>query len=172
MTGIQIFFLISAAITLFSAVMVVTLRKMMQSALALILALMGVAVVFAILGNGFFAVTQVVVYIGAIAILIIFAVMLTQNVMNADQSQLNRSFVFAALGVGLLFAGSVFIFSAWSSFQAVPAELDPAVDVVTALGLGLTDPQGFALPFEAVSVLLLAALIGGIFIARDHHKDL
>ncbi len=98
--------------------------------------------------------------------------MLTQNVMNADQSQLNRSFVFAALGVGLLFAGSVFIFSAWSSFQAVPAELDPAVDVVTALGLGLTDPQGFALPFEAVSVLLLAALIGGIFIARDHHKDL
>jgi NADH-quinone oxidoreductase subunit J len=171
MTALQGVFLITAVITLISAVMVVSLRKMMQSALALILALLGVAVVFTILGNGFFAITQVVVYIGAIAILIIFAVMLTQNVMNADQSQLNRGFIFAALGAGLLFAGMIFVLSAWGSFQAVPAELPSEAVDLTTLGMGLTDSQGFALPFEAISVLLLAALVGSIFVARDHHKD-
>lgn len=171
MTAIQVVFLITAAITLISAVMVVSLRKMMQSALALILALVGVAVVFAILGNGFFAITQVVVYIGAISILIIFAVMLTQNVMHADQSQLNRGFIFAALGAALLFTGMVFVLSAWGGFQAVPAEMGAEATDLTVLGLALTDPQGFALPFEAISVLLLAAMIGSIFIARDHRKD-
>jgi NADH-quinone oxidoreductase subunit J len=171
MTAAQVIFLIVAAITLISAVMVVTLRKMMQSALALILTLLGVAIVFAILGSGFFAVTQVVVYIGAIAILIIFAVMLTQNVMYPDRDQLNQGYILAALAVVLLFSGMVLALSAWTGFQAVPTDINPAVDSITALGLALTDPQGFALPFEAVSVLLLAALVGGIYIARDHHKD-
>lgn len=171
MTAIQVVFLITAAITLLSALMVVTLRRLMQSALALILALVGVAVVFAILGSGFFAMGQVVVYIGAIAILIIFTVMLTQNVMQTDQSQLNRGFLFAALGVALLFAGLVFILSAWTVFYAVPPATGTDSGDITSLGLALTDPQGFALPFEAISVLLLAALVGAIFIARDHSKD-
>jgi NADH-quinone oxidoreductase subunit J len=170
-TAVQVVFLITAGITLIAAVMVVSLRKMMQSALALILALVGVAVVFAIIGYGFFAIAQVVVYIGAIAILIIFAVMLTHNVMNADQSQMNSGFIFAALGVVLLFGGLVFILSAWGNFQALPAALAPEAIDPAVLGLGLTDPQGFALPFEAVSFLLLAALIGSIYVAREHHKD-
>lgn len=171
MTAAQIVFLITAGITLIASILVVSLRKMMQSALALILALIGVAAVFAIIGYGFFTVVQVVVYIGAIAILIIFAVMLTQNVMNADESQMSSDFIFIALGAALLFGGLVFILSAWKQISTIPAPLasqavDPAV-----LGLGLTDPQGFALPFEAISVLLLAAMIGGIYVARGHHKD-
>lgn len=171
MTAAQVVFIIAAAITLVSAVMVVTLRRLMQSALALILALMGVAVIFAILGSGFFAMAQVVVYIGAIAILIIFAVMLTQNVMNADKSQLNRGALFGALGVVLLLGGMVFILSAWTSFHTMPIELPAGSGDIATLGMLLTDPQGFALPFEAVSVLLVAALVGGIFIARDQRKD-
>ncbi len=171
MSAIQIVFLITAVITLVAAVMVVTLRRLMQSALALILALVGVAVIFAILGSGFYAMTQVVVYVGAIAILIIFTVMLTQNVMQADQSQLNRGYIFAALGSAILFAGLIFIISAWKMFQSVPPVGGSDSGDIAALGLAMTDPQGFALPFEVISVLLLAALVGAIFIARDHSKD-
>lgn len=171
MTAVQIVFLAVAALTLAAAVMVVSLRRMMQSALALILALVGVAVIFVLLGSGFFAVSQVVVYIGAIAILIIFAVMLTQNSMSPEHSQMNPGFLYAALGSALLFSSLVFILSMWVGFYAIPVNLDPSVDTITVLGLSLTDPQGFALPFEIVSVLLLAALIGGIYIARDHHRD-
>lgn len=171
MSAIQIVFLITAVITLVAAVMVVTLRRLMQSALALILALVGVAVIFAILGSGFYAMTQVVVYVGAIAILIIFTVMLTQNVMQADQSQVNRGYIFAALGSAILFAGLIFIMSAWKMFQSVPPVGGSDSGDIVALGLAMTDPQGFALPFEVISVLLLAALVGAIFIARDHSKD-
>ena len=89
---IQIFFLIVALITLVSAVMVVTVRRMMHAALWLILSLFGVALFFAMLDSAFFAVVQLIVYIGAIAILVIFAVMLTRRVMDdqgdSDQPQL------------------------------------------------------------------------------------
>jgi NADH:ubiquinone oxidoreductase subunit 6 (subunit J) len=55
--------------------------------------------------------------------------------------------------------------------MALPGTLDPAADPVVTLGLALTDPQGFALPFEAISILLLSAVVGGIYIARDRRKD-
>jgi NADH-quinone oxidoreductase subunit J len=171
MSAGQIVFLIVAAVTLFSAVMVVSLRNMMHSALMLILALLGVAVIFAMLENGFFAIIQVVVYIGAIAILIMFAVMLTRNVTREDPGQLNRGFVSAGLGSALLLAGVVFALSAWPGFQALPGNMNPDTDSITTLGIALIYPEGFALPFEVISILLLAAVIGGIYIARDRRKD-
>lgn len=79
MTPIQIIFLIVALLTLGASVMVVSARRMMHAALWLILTLLGVAVMFATLESGFFTIVQVVVYIGAIAILILFAVMLTRR---------------------------------------------------------------------------------------------
>lgn len=171
MSPAQVVFLVVAALTLFSAVMVVSLKNMMHSALMLILALLGVAVIFAMLDAGFFAIIQVVVYIGAIAILILFAVMLTRNVMRPDLTQLNRGFIVAGLGSALMLAGVVFALSTWPGFQAIPGNLDPGVDPIVTLGLALTDPQGFALPFEAISILLLSAVVGGIYIARDRRKD-
>ncbi len=78
----QVIFILVAAVTLFSAVMVVSVRRMMHAALWLIVTLLGVAVLFVLLQAGFFAVVQVLIYIGAIAILIIFAVMLTRQVMS------------------------------------------------------------------------------------------
>ena len=79
MSAQQFFFLVTAAVILVSAVMTVITRKMMHSALWFVLALLGVAVIFALLEASFFAVVQVLVYVGAIAILIIFAVMLTRR---------------------------------------------------------------------------------------------
>lgn len=170
MTILQVVFLLTAAITLISAVMVVSLRKLMQSAFAFVLALMGVAVIFAIMGSGFFAIVQVVVYIGAIAILVIFSVMLIHHVMDASQRQVNRGFIFAGVASVTLFAGLVFVMSAWGSFQTMPTPITAQMDDLALLGKAFSDPEGFVVPFEAVTMLLMAAMIGGIFIAREH-KD-
>jgi NADH-quinone oxidoreductase subunit J len=97
MTPDQIVFLIVALFTLGSGFMVVTTRNLVHAALWLVSTLFGVAVVFALLNAGFLAVVQVVVYIGAIAILFIFAVMLTRKDMRDQGPQLNRNWWFGAL---------------------------------------------------------------------------
>jgi NADH-quinone oxidoreductase subunit J len=170
MTILQVVFLITAAITLISAVMVVSLRQVMRSTFAFVLSLLGVAVIFAIIGSGFFAVVQVVVYIGAIAILVIFSVMLIHNVMDTSQRQVNRGFIFAGVATTVFFAGLVFAMSTWGSFQAMPPIMPPHMDDLQIMGKAFADPEGFVVPFEAVTMLLLAAMIGGIFIARERKE--
>ncbi len=90
MTPLQIVFLIIALATLISAGMVVSARRIMHAALWLVLTLFGVAALFATLETGFFAVVQLVIYVGAIAILIIFAVMLTRRDLQDTRQQTNR----------------------------------------------------------------------------------
>jgi NADH-quinone oxidoreductase subunit J len=166
----QIFFLLVSAVTLFAAVMVVSVRRMMHAALWLILVLMGVAVLFVLLQSGFFAIVQVLVYIGAISILIIFAIMLTRQVMSEKQPQLNRGWI-----IGLLAGGgmAVLLGLALVRFPQVMAtgmgEPDP--DLIVKLGKALADPQGFAIPFEVASILLVAAMIGTIYIALERKGD-
>lgn len=168
MVPMQIVFLIAAFIIVLSAVMVVSARKIMHAALWLILTLFGVAVIFAMLDSNFFTVVQVVVYIGAIAILIIFAIMLTRGVMEDDQPQLNKGWGFAAAAAALACAGLIFIMNQWPAFQTPLQPLAAgAGESLEAFGLALADPNGFVIPFEVASVLLLAALVGGMYIASD-----
>ncbi len=122
MTPVQVVFIVAAVVTLASAFLVVTSRKMLHAALWLVLSLFGVAMLFALLEAGFFAVVQVVVYIGAIAILIIFAVMLTRRVMEDVGPQVNRTWWIAALVVVGLLVGLVAMFSHWSGFNAALPE--------------------------------------------------
>lgn len=169
MTLLQIIFIVSAAVTLSSAVMVVTTRKMLQSALWLILALFGVAVIFATLQAGFFTVVQVVVYIGAIAILVIFAVMLTRKVMEDAGPQINTNWAIAGIvSLGLL-VGLGGMLLPWSGIHAAaPAyAAEMSAQTINQLGLALVSPDAYVLPFEAASVLLLAALIGAIYVAWE-----
>ena len=105
MTGEQIIFLVVALATLGSGFMVVTTRNLVHAALWLVATLFGVAVVFALLDAGFLAVVQVVVYIGAIAILFIFAVMLTRKDMRDQGPQMNRNWWIGALRSVLTFGG-------------------------------------------------------------------
>lgn len=167
MTLSQVFFLAVAAITLFAAVMVVSTRRIMHAALFLILALFGVAVLFALLQSGFFAVVQVVVYIGAIAILIIFAVMLTRQVMLDVGPQLNRGWWIPAVLVAGLYAALVGVLSTWGQFQAQAAALPAEANDLGRFGLALVDLNAYVIPFEIASVLLLGALVGSIFVASD-----
>lgn len=170
MSGLQIIFIIVAAVTLFSALMVVASRKMMHSALWLVLALLGVAVMFTTLQAGFFAVVQLLVYIGAISILIIFTLMLTRKVMDDENPQVIKGWWLPALMAVLLFGLTVGFLSTWDDFNAMLNELPAGSENIAGLGMALVDPAGYVIPFEVASVLLIAALVGAIYIAVERKE--
>jgi NADH-quinone oxidoreductase subunit J len=165
MTFLQITYLIAAAITIFSAVMVVSAPKMLHAALWLVATLFGVAMLFAMLQASFFAVVQVLVYIGAIAILVIFAVMLTRRVMADEGAQVIRLWWLALAVAAGVYGGLIFLLRSWTGFQTVLPEAPLDANLVSQLGQGLVSPAGYVLPFEVASILLLAALIGSIVVA-------
>lgn len=165
MTVQQIIFLIVAIVTLGSALMVVTSRNLVHAALWLVSTLFGVAIIYALLNAGFLAVVQVVVYIGAIAILFIFAVMLTRKDQLEGGLQLNSGWWLGALIAALTFGGLFGMLQGWSGFSKAAADIPSGFDAMGQLGNALTSPVGFVLPFEVASVLLLAALVGAVYLA-------
>ena len=167
MTLEQIIFLITAVVILLASLFVVTAPKMIHAALWLILALAGVAVIFVLLQAPFFAVVQVIVYIGAIAVLFIFAVMLTRKAMQDTGSQLNRYSILAAVICMMIFGALTGMLLSWGGSATFLESGALPADSIADLGVALTDPNGFLLPFEVASILLLAALIGAIYIGRD-----
>ncbi len=160
-----ILFLITAVVILASAVMVVSSRNLVHAALWLVSALFGVAVLYALLDAGFMAVVQVVIYIGAIAILFIFAVMLTRREMRDTGPGLNKNWWVSAVMSILTFGGLAYLLSSWSGFSQTSADIPVGFDAVTALGEALISPDAFVLPFEVASVMLVAALVGAVYIA-------
>lgn len=170
MTLLQLIFLAAAALTLGAAVMVVTTSRLVHAALWLILALAGVAVLFALLDAPFLAIVQVVVYIGAIAILIIFAAMLTRRVMQESGRQSTRTWWLGLLAALVLFGGLVVLVLQVPGFQAAAGPAPDSQANLIDLGRSLVDVNAFILPFELASVLLLAALIGAMFVARPEAR--
>jgi NADH-quinone oxidoreductase subunit J len=171
MTPIQGVFLITAAAILWSAYMVVTRDNLIHSALYLIITLFGVAVLFVLLEAGFLAVVQVLVYIGAIAILMIFAVMLTRgDVDKLEQVSIANSGWVGMISI-LFFSTLILLMGQWPAFNSVvTGQLDSGRDTVVELGTALVSPNGYVIPFEVASVLLLAALIGALYVARPQGK--
>ena len=167
MSVMQIIFLIVAALTLGSALMVVSARNLVHSALWLVMALFGVAVFFVLLDAAFLAVAQVVIYIGAIAILVIFAIMLTRRVAVVSGPQLNSNWIWAAIIAASIFGGIAWMLNSWNKFNVTAPQLAAGADPTRQLGQALVSPDLYVLPFEVASVLLVAALIGSIMIAWD-----
>jgi NADH-quinone oxidoreductase subunit J len=165
MTGAQIIFIVVALFTLGSGLMVVTTRNLVHAALWLVSTLFGVAVTFALLNASFLAVVQVVVYIGAIAILFIFAVMLTRKDMRDQGPQHNAGWWVGALIAVLVFAGLLFLLQGWSGLYKTQAAIPAGFDAISELGNALVSPDAFVLPFEVASVLLVAALVGAVYVA-------
>lgn len=166
LTAMQVAFLITAAVTLLAAFMVVTTRNLFHAALWLIVTLFGVAVVFVLLDASFLAIAQVALYIGAIAILIIFAIMLTRGVMQYDLPQANRQWPVGAFVAAAAFVGLWLMLMQAPQFNQPPVAAVPA-DSLPMLGQAMVDMGQYALPFEVASVLLLAAMIGSIMNARE-----
>jgi NADH-quinone oxidoreductase subunit J len=167
MTGAQILFIVVALFTLGSGFMVVTTRNLVHAALWLVSTLFGVAVTFALLSASFLAVVQVVVYIGAIAILFIFAVMLTRKDMRDQGPQMNPGWWAGALIAGLVFGGLFLLLQGWSGLSATASEIPAGFDAISELGNALVSPDAYVLPFEVASVLLVAALVGAVYVAYN-----
>ncbi len=161
----QLFFLFVALVILGSALKVVTERNLLHAALWLVVTLFGIAVLFAMLNAGFLAVVQVMVYIGAIAILFIFAVMLTQRELAQKIAPLNPNWPVSALIALATFGGLGWMLRIWQGLPEQTAALPADMDTLRMLGEALVSPQAFALPFEVASVLLVAALVGAVYIA-------
>ncbi len=153
-------------VTLGAAIAVVTNKNILHSAFYLVLSFVGVASIYVLLEAPFIAMVQVLVYIGAIAILIVFAIMLTRRIMSKDLEQRNAQWVWAALGGFALFGvlGWIVYSVKWPVAGAAVPE-----DTITILGQELLST--YVVPFEIVSVLLLAALVGAILIGRERDQD-
>jgi NADH-quinone oxidoreductase subunit J len=171
MEPIQIVFLIGAALVVVSAVMVVTRRNLIHAALYLILTLFGVAVIFVLLQAYYWAVIQVVVYIGAIAILIIMAIMVTRDVTGETVEPFNRNLIGAALLAVMAAGVLIWSLSDWPAFSALAPAAETGEIVVQDLGAQLFSVQGYLLPTLLASVLLLAALIAAIRIAFPNETE-
>ncbi len=158
--GVVIAFWALAAMTIGAAAMLIFVRNLMHAILFLILSFVGVAGLYITLSADFVAVAQVLVYAGAISVLMIFAVMLTPR---SERDNAGNFLQLPALVLsGLVIAGVTFVAleTEWreagrGSFETTAAEI----------GEALVSP--FVLPFEIASVLLVAAMIGAIVIVRD-----
>lgn len=159
---------ILAFVIVLSGAMVVSLRNIFHCALCLIICLSGVAGIFILLDAEFLAAAQVLIYVGAVSILIIFAVMLTSNLAVQKIVQTNENALVAFIAC-LVFAGGLWILiRADRTIEALKdrwATQPPTANNTLEIGRKLmTD---FMLPFEVVSILLIAALIGAIMLARE-----
>jgi len=159
---LQFIFIVLSIITLGAALAVVTSKNLFHSALFLVLSFVGVAGLYVLLEAGFLAAVQILVYVGAISILIIFAIMLTRRLMARDLVQRNAQWGISALVALLLFAvlGFVLLRVNWPVVEAAVSQ-----ESISILGQELMST--YALPFEVASVLLLVALVGSIIIARE-----
>ena len=155
-------FIILSLVTLGAALAVVTSKNLFHSALFLILSFVGVASLYVLLEAPFLAAVQVLVYVGAIAILIVFAIMLTRRLMAKDLVQRNAQWGWSALGAVLLFVALGLVL-----FQVNWPVVEAAVPKETISILGQDLMGRYLVPFEVASVLLLVALVGSIIIARE-----
>ena len=163
----DVLFVLLAATMLGSALLVVTLRDIIRSGLAMILAFGALAGLYVMLGAPLVAGAQVIVYIGAISVLILFAVMLTQA-KNAPAKLVFQGRMQTVLAlVATILLALVIALAASGTDWGESGEV--TVTETRALAQALF--TGYILPFEVVSVLLLAAVIGGIYLARREDRD-
>lgn len=170
MTVMQLIFLLNAAVTIIAGVMMVRVRQLLHAALWLILALFGVAVTFGLLEASFLAIVQVVVYIGAIAILITFAIMLTKDAVDNTYVNSRRWILTAVVGV-IALGGILLALLTWPPVTTLSLPLTAGKQDIGLIGLALLDPEGYLIPFEIASILLLAALIGAIYVGIEHKGE-
>jgi NADH-quinone oxidoreductase subunit J len=164
----QIVFYFIAAFIVSMAIMAVTAKQIFRSAIWLLFTLIGIAALYFWMEMEFIAAVQIVVYVGGIVVLIIFSIFLTQQSgkdMPAPSTGRKIAALIAAL-LGVAFTGTL-VYEA--NFEATNTVFDNEVSRIGEAMLN-TETDGFALPFEAVSILLLAAMVGAIVIAMREEK--
>ncbi|MDY7101937.1 MAG: NADH-quinone oxidoreductase subunit J [Actinomycetota bacterium] len=164
MVAQNIFFGILAAVMIFSAFRVVTTKNIVHAALWLVLVLAGVAAQFILLLAEFTAVTQVLVYIGAVVVLFLFGIMLTRAKIGTEARTDHENRLIAVGTAIVLFV--VMGYALWDEFDTTDIRDAGGFEVQRTAEVSDSIFSTYIVPFEAVSVLLLAALIGAIVVAR------
>jgi NADH-quinone oxidoreductase subunit J len=161
-------FLILAAITLVGACAAMMLRGLVHCALAVAIAFAGLGTLYLNLGAQFLGLAQLLVYVGAIAVLIVFVILLTRG---ADSG--SPPLAGAALPVtGLLVAACIFAVLAWAVFHSSALHTSgPLAPPGTVRELGSVLMNGYVLPLEVIGLMLTAALIGAVIIAMKEKQD-
>ena len=156
----DLIFLLLAGVMLGSALLVVLGRDIIRSALWLILSFAALAGIYGLLGSAFLAISQVLVYVGAIAVLILFAVMITQSKRGPARLVFNRQWWAGALAaiVLVLLMATTILLTEWDAAESV--QVAEARDIALALF------DDYLFVFIALGVLLLAGVIGALYLAQ------
>jgi NADH-quinone oxidoreductase subunit J len=160
--GLTIAFWILAVVAVIAALGVVLLRNVFRAALSLVLCFITVAGLYITLSADFLAAVQILVYVGAISVLIILAIMMTREVQQGSPANRMKvpAFVVAVILLGIMIYAA--IATPWHT-----AGVAPLLPTTGPLALKLFSSQGYILPVEMSAVLLLAAILGAIVIARE-----
>ncbi|MEO7803721.1 MAG: NADH-quinone oxidoreductase subunit J [Actinomycetota bacterium] len=156
----KVVFAIVAATMAFGAVRLVTTKNLVHGALYLVITLLGAAVVFLLTLAEFVAWVQVLIYVGAVIVLLLFGLMLTRAPIGKtalDNSQ---------RGIAALVAGGLFLLISTVTWTAFDSQRIEFIEPTTSVQLGEELFTKMVLPFEIVSVLLLAALVGAVILAK------
>jgi NADH:ubiquinone oxidoreductase subunit 6 (subunit J) len=150
-----------AAFTVWAAAVVVLGKNIVRAAVALIFTFCGVAALYVLLDAEFLAAVQVLIYVGGITILLLFAIMLTSRISSAATRVINDQAILSAIAAVGLLVGLIY-----AAVRGIPALSGPPRIPETAPFLGRALLTTYALPFEVVSILLLAGMVGAIVLAR------
>jgi len=150
-----------AAFTVWAAAVVVLGKNIVRAAVALIFSFCGMAALYVLLDAEFLAAVQVLIYVGGITILLLFAIMLTSRIAARGVRVANDQVVLSAITAAALLVGLIY-----ATTHGLAGLVRPAQIPETAPFLGRALLTTYALPFEVVSVLLLAAMVGAIILAR------
>lgn len=167
-TGVDLVFLLLSAIALGAALLVVSTRQIVHSALWLVVALGAIAGCFVLMTAEFVAWMQVLIYVGAVVVLLLFGLMLTRAPIGRSEDLTTTNWL-TALFVGVS-TTAVLVVLLVNGFDDAMVDVTAAAPV-TAEGIGAAMFRYWVLPFEVLSVLLLAALVGAIALSRFRAFD-
>lgn len=158
-----------AAIAVISAILVITRKNVVHSAVFLAATLLAVAGIFLTLRAEFLAGVQVIVYVGGILVLFVFVIMLIALERSVHERQYNRQWTIALIAAGLLVVEFAFVFARGTGSFELP-ETTPAISIFDFTGnsqlVGEALYTKYLLPFEIASILLLVAIVGAVVLAK------
>lgn len=169
MTNNQFMFLLFSAVIVIFSLLTVTSRRILRAATYLLFVLVSTSGLYFLLRFNFLAAIQLTLYAGGIVVLIIFSILLTSHISDKLAIPALTKRIYAALAAA---AGAVLCILTILQTEFVQKTFDPARVHIRTIGEGMlsTEKYGYALPFEVISVLLLAAMIGSIILAKKR-KD-
>ena len=163
--GLSIVFILTSILTVAGALAAALLKNLVHCALSLTGTFAGLALLYLQLDAQFAGFSQILVYIGAVAILVVFAILLTRGSGIPEYRNFSSSWL-----AGLAISAGVFALLTWAVVKSLPASPASAAPQVTVQQIGLALMSSYVLPLEIVAILLTVALIGAVIVAMPESR--